>query len=123
MSFTDERLIRIYASLQNCHHFTDEQIEKLGLFAEDASVVVGCSPVSIMEKFNDQINAKSVQEQSEALSAIYLHPRIYDTFDGYKIPSARSTARLTLNARRKLLNGISVTRTKRLIENEKDNVQ
>ena len=83
MSFTDDRLISIYASLQNCHHFTDEQIEKLGLFAEDASVVVGCSPVSIMEKFNDQINAKSVQEQSEALSAIYLHPRIYDTFDGY----------------------------------------
>lgn len=83
MSFTDERLISIYASLQNCHHFTDEQIEKLGLFAEDASVVVESSPVSIMEKFNDQLNAKSVEEQSEALSAIYLHPRIYDTFDGY----------------------------------------
>lgn len=83
MSFTDERLIRIYASLQTIHHFTGEQIEKLGLFAEQASVVVGESPTSIMEKINNQLNVQAVQEQSEALSAKYLHPRIYDTLDGY----------------------------------------
>lgn len=57
MSFTDKQLISIYASLQNCYHFTGEQIEKLGLFAENASIVVGGSPVSIMDKFNDQLNA------------------------------------------------------------------
>lgn len=79
MSFTDERLIRIYARLQTIHHFNDEQIEKLGLFAEQASVVVGESPTSIMEKFSNQLSVKAVQEQSEALSAKYLHPRIYDT--------------------------------------------
>lgn len=83
MSFTDERLIRIYASLQTIHHFTDEQIEKLGLFAEQASLVVGESPTSIMEKINNQLIFQAVQEQPEALSAKYLHPRIYDTLDGY----------------------------------------